>query len=402
MSVLFHDAYYRDFVDLPKDVLDRKNFDHPDSLETELLIRHVKALKQGMVVEAPIYDFRVHRRAPETRRVEPTRVVLVEGILIFAEPELRKLFDVKIFVDTDADVRLIRRIRRDIAERAGRSRASSSSTRPRCGRCTFEFVEPSKRYADLIVPEGGENAVAMEFLFGAPRAALPRGGLRGRRPKPRRGGRRGARREGALPARRSPRRGRARPATPPSSPSRAGGRASSRCGGGGAGPSGRARGSRRSRGGSRPPRARPRRPSGGRAAGRRRPRGRARTVAVPASAAGREEVQDPVDRLGRVVRVDRRQDEVPGLGGRQDGPRRRLVAHLADEEDVGVLPEGRDEGGGEVGASVPISICSTTLRRWRCSYSTGSSIVTTWSFSSDTIRSTSAARVVVFPSRSPR
>ena len=165
MSVLFHDAYYRDFVDLPKDVLDRKNFDHPDSLETELLIRHVKALKQGMVVEAPIYDFRIHRRAPETRRVEPTPVVLVEGILIFAEPELRKLFDVKIFVDTDADVRLIRRIRRDIAER-GRTLESvveqyEATVRP----MHLEFVEPSKRYADLIVPEGGENAVAMEFLF---------------------------------------------------------------------------------------------------------------------------------------------------------------------------------------------------------------------------------------------
>jgi len=165
MSVLFHDAYYRDFVDLPKDVLDRKNFDHPDSLETELLIRHVKALKQGMVVETPIYDFRLHRRAPETRRVEPMRVVLVEGILIFAEPELRKLFDVKIFVDTDADVRLIRRIRRDIAER-GRTLESvveqyQTTVRP----MHLEFVEPSKRYADLIVPEGGENAVAMEFLF---------------------------------------------------------------------------------------------------------------------------------------------------------------------------------------------------------------------------------------------
>ena len=165
MSVLFHDAYYRDWADLPKDVLDRKNFDHPDSLETELLVRHVRALREGMVVEAPIYDFRLHRRAPETRRVEPLPVVLVEGILIFAEPELRKLFDVKIFVDTDADVRLIRRIRRDIAER-GRSLDSvveqyQTTVRP----MHLEFVEPSKRYADLIVPEGGENAVAMEFLF---------------------------------------------------------------------------------------------------------------------------------------------------------------------------------------------------------------------------------------------
>ena len=165
MSVLFHDAYYRDWADLPKDVLDRKNFDHPDSLETELLVRHVRALKEGMIVEAPIYDFKTHRRTRETRRVLPKRIVLVEGILLFAEPELRKLFDVKVFVDTDADVRLIRRIRRDIAER-GRTFESvveqyQATVRP----MHLEFVEPSKRWADLIVPEGGENAAAMEFLF---------------------------------------------------------------------------------------------------------------------------------------------------------------------------------------------------------------------------------------------
>ena len=165
ISLLFHDAYYRDWADLPKDVLDRKNFDHPDSLETELLVRHVRALREGMVVEAPIYDFKTHRRTEQTRRVLPKRIVLVEGILIFAEPELRKLFDVKVFVDTDADVRLIRRIRRDIAER-GRTLESVveqyyATVRP----MHLEFVEPSKRWADLIVPEGGENAVAMEFLF---------------------------------------------------------------------------------------------------------------------------------------------------------------------------------------------------------------------------------------------
>jgi len=165
ISVLYHDAYYRDWADLPKDVLDRKNFDHPDSLETELLVRHVRALKEGMIVEAPVYDFKTHRRTRETRRVLPKRIVLVEGILLFAEPELRKLFDVKVFVDTDADVRLIRRIRRDIAER-GRTFESvveqyQATVRP----MHLEFVEPSKRWADLIVPEGGENAAAMEFLF---------------------------------------------------------------------------------------------------------------------------------------------------------------------------------------------------------------------------------------------
>jgi uridine kinase len=165
LAILPHDAYYRDYVDLPKDVLDGKNFDHPDSLETDLLIRHVKALKAGAAVEAPIYDFKVHRRAPETRRIEPKRVIVVDGILIFAEQLLRPLFDVKIFVDTDADVRLIRRIRRDIAER-GRTVESvvaqyEMTVRP----MHLEFVEPSKRWADLIIPEGGENTVALEFLF---------------------------------------------------------------------------------------------------------------------------------------------------------------------------------------------------------------------------------------------
>ena len=165
IAILSHDWYYRDWIDLPKDVLDHKNFDHPDSLETDLLVRHLKALKGGATVEVPVYDFKTHRRSEETRRIPPRKVVLVDGILIYAEPELRKLFDVKIFVDTDADVRLIRRIRRDIAER-GRTLDSvveqyESTVRP----MHLEFVEPSKRYADLIIPEGGENAVALEFLF---------------------------------------------------------------------------------------------------------------------------------------------------------------------------------------------------------------------------------------------
>ncbi len=172
IAILSHDSYYRDFVDLPKDIFERQNFDHPDSLESELFVRHLKALKQGMVVETPIYDFKVHRRAAETRRVEPRKVILVDGILIYAEPELRKLFDVKIYVDTDADIRLIRRLKRDIAER-GRSVESvvtqyESTVRP----MHMEFVEPSKRYADLIIPEGGENTVALDFLFARLRELL--------------------------------------------------------------------------------------------------------------------------------------------------------------------------------------------------------------------------------------
>jgi uridine kinase len=172
IAILSHDSYYRDLVDLPKDILDRQNFDHPDSLESELFVRHLEALKRGVVVETPIYDFKVYRRAKETRRVEPRKVILVDGILIYAEPELRKLFDVKIYVDTDADIRLIRRLKRDMAER-GRSVESvvaqyESTVRP----MHMEFVEPSKRYADLIVPEGGENTVALDFLFARLRELL--------------------------------------------------------------------------------------------------------------------------------------------------------------------------------------------------------------------------------------
>ena len=165
IAVLSHDWYYRDWVDLPKDVLDHKNFDHPDSLETDLLVRHLRALKQGASVEVPVYDFKSHRRTEEMRRIEPKKVILVDGILIFAEAELRKLFDIKLFVDSDSDVRFSRRIRRDIHER-GRSFDSvveqyETTVRP----MHLEFVEPSKRYADLIIPEGGENTVALEFLF---------------------------------------------------------------------------------------------------------------------------------------------------------------------------------------------------------------------------------------------
>jgi uridine kinase len=165
ITLISHDWYYRDFVDLPKDILDHKNFDHPDSLETELMVRHVRALKQGAAVEAPVYDFRVHRRTSETRRLEPRKVILVDGILIYAERELRTLLDVKVYVDTDADIRLIRRIKRDIAERGRTLESVVSQYEATVRPMHMEFVEPSKRWADLIIPEGGENAVALEFLF---------------------------------------------------------------------------------------------------------------------------------------------------------------------------------------------------------------------------------------------
>jgi uridine kinase len=167
-----HDAYYRDLSHLPSHARDRVNFDHPNSLETELLIEHLKELRAGRAVEIPVYDFTTHTRTPDTRRVVPGRVVLVEGILVFAEPKLRPLFDVKLYVDTDADVRFIRRLERDIEER-GRTVKSVceqylSTVRP----MHLEFVEPSKRYADVIIPEGGFNEVAIEMVAARVRGML--------------------------------------------------------------------------------------------------------------------------------------------------------------------------------------------------------------------------------------
>ncbi len=159
-----HDAYYRDLSHLPPEERSRVNFDHPDALETELLIEHLKALRAGRPVEIPVYDFTTHTRKKETRRVEPQRVILVEGILVFAEPALRELFDVKIYVDTDADIRFIRRLRRDVAER-GRTVESVIEQYLRTVRpMHLEFVEPSKRYADVIIPEGGFNEVALDMV----------------------------------------------------------------------------------------------------------------------------------------------------------------------------------------------------------------------------------------------
>jgi len=165
IAFIQHDAYYRDLTHLP--LLQRVmiNFDHPDSLETELMIEQITQLIRWQPVELPVYDFTTHSRTTKTIRVEPQRVVLVEGILIFAEPNLRSLFDAKIFVDTDADIRFIRRLERDITER-GRTTESVikqylSTVRP----MHMEFVEPSKRYADVIIPEGGFNEVALDMVI---------------------------------------------------------------------------------------------------------------------------------------------------------------------------------------------------------------------------------------------
>ena len=159
-----HDAYYRDHAHLSLDLRQQVNFDHPESLETDLLVEHLKLWREGHAIEVPVYDFTTHRRTSQTRRVESQRVAIVEGILVFSEPKLRELFDVKLYVDTDADIRFIRRLRRDIAER-GRTMASVveqylGTVRP----MHLEFVEPSKRYADVIIPEGGYNQVAMDMV----------------------------------------------------------------------------------------------------------------------------------------------------------------------------------------------------------------------------------------------
>lgn len=165
IAFLEQDSYYRD-VDRRGDVdLLAHNFDHPDALDSDLLIRHVEALKAGHAVEVPLYDMVTHRRRPQTQRVDSRPVILLEGILLFAEPRLRELLDFKIFVDTDPDVRLMRRIRRDVDER-GRSlddilRQYNETVRP----MHLEFVEPSKRWADVIVPEGGENRAALEMVI---------------------------------------------------------------------------------------------------------------------------------------------------------------------------------------------------------------------------------------------
>jgi uridine kinase len=160
-----HDSYYRDFEGLSAEEKHHINFDHPDSLETELLARHLDVLCKGSSVEVPKYDFGRYARLGETQRVEPRRVVIVEGILVLAEPELRKRIDIKLFVDTPADVRFMRRLVRDIKTR-GRSMESVieqyiTTVRP----MHEEFVEPSKRHADLIIPEGGENLVAIDAII---------------------------------------------------------------------------------------------------------------------------------------------------------------------------------------------------------------------------------------------
>ncbi len=172
IAFIQHDSYYRDLSHLPVEERRVLNFDHPDSLENELLIRHLEELLVGHVIDVPVYDFKIHTRLSDTRRVEPTPVILVEGILVFVDKALRDMMDVKIYVDTPADIRFIRRLERDINER-GRSLRSvieqyQGTVRP----MHLEFVEPSKRYADVIIPQGGFNVVALDMIVAQVRRLL--------------------------------------------------------------------------------------------------------------------------------------------------------------------------------------------------------------------------------------
>lgn len=164
VSIIEYDAYYRDRPELSFDERSQLNFDHPDALDSALLIEHLRALSRGEAVDVPEYDFTTHRRLAETRRVRPTSVIIVEGILVFVSPAMRELMQIKLFVDTDTDIRVFRRIRRDMEHR-GRTFQSIRDQYYRTVRpMHLEFVEPSKRWADLIIPEGGNSLVALELV----------------------------------------------------------------------------------------------------------------------------------------------------------------------------------------------------------------------------------------------
>jgi len=166
------DSYYRNLADMPLDERKQANFDHPDSLDSDMLVNHILRLKQGLEIEMPLYDFKTHTRSDKIETIKPRPVVIVEGILIFAEARVLDLLDVRVFVDTPDDIRLLRRLKRDHDER-GRTYERTMDQYQRTIRpMHFEFVEPSKRHADIIIPEGGQIGVSVEFLCGLVRERL--------------------------------------------------------------------------------------------------------------------------------------------------------------------------------------------------------------------------------------
>ena len=166
VTVLSHDNYYRRRDEMPFAERCKLNYDEPAALETDLMARHLDALRHGQAIDCPVYDFSQHNRSGETVRIEPKRVIIVEGILIFENAALRQLMDIKIFVDTDADVRLCRRIRRDVRERGRTLESVIEQYQTTVKPMHEKYVEPSKRYAHIVVPEGGKNAVALEMIEG--------------------------------------------------------------------------------------------------------------------------------------------------------------------------------------------------------------------------------------------
>ena len=166
VSVVSHDNYYRCMDHLTMEERSKVNYDEPQSLETELMVRHLEQLRNGQAVDCPVYDFTIHNRSDETVRIEPRKVIIVEGILIFQDPQLRELMDIRIYVDADADIRLCRRIKRDVNKR-GRSLESVIEQYQTTVKPMHEkYVEPSKKYANIVVPEGGKNVVALDMIMG--------------------------------------------------------------------------------------------------------------------------------------------------------------------------------------------------------------------------------------------
>ncbi len=172
VSLIHHDSYYRDYSELTLEERSRINFDHPDALETELLVRHMDDLREGRTVEVPVYDFTTHERTERTRPAAPTPVVIVDGILVLAERAIRERLDIRIFVDTDPDIRFIRRLQRDIEHRGRTLESVIEQYRGTVRPMHLEFVEPSKRYADVIVPVGGSNEVAIDMVVSKLREVL--------------------------------------------------------------------------------------------------------------------------------------------------------------------------------------------------------------------------------------
>jgi uridine kinase len=172
VEIIDHDSYYRDHPDLDFDARSHLNYDHPDALDNDLLVAHLEELRAGRGVDVPSYDFKTHARLPQRRHLEPKPILIVEGILVFVDERVRRLLDVKVFVDTDADIRVFRRIRRDIEQRGRDFKSIREQYYKTVRPMHLQFVEPSKRWADLIIPEGGENMIAVDLILGKLRHVL--------------------------------------------------------------------------------------------------------------------------------------------------------------------------------------------------------------------------------------